>query len=160
MMHQMDDTAPRVPVAEGLFTWPADEPQLIGSRFPESGVITFPRQASCPRTSSTEVEDVLLPRHGRLWSWTIQGFLPKSPPYAGKETPQTFVPYGVGYVELEVDGGGVIVESRLTENDPERLSIGMPVELVIIPFTTDDEGRDVVTFAFAPIAERAAGGAA
>ncbi len=97
-------TQARRPVVDGLFTWPADEPQLIGSRFPESGVITFPRQASCPRTSSTVVEDVLLPRHGRLWSWTIQGFLPKSPPYAGRETPQTFVPYGVGYVQLDLDG--------------------------------------------------------
>ena len=144
------------PVAEGLFTWPADEPQLIGSRFPESGVVTFPRQASCPRTSSTVVEDVLLPRKGRLWSWTIQGFLPKSPPYAGKETPQTFVPYGVGYVELQLEGvdGGVIVESRLTENDPDRLAIGMPVELVVVPFTTDDDGTEVVTFAFAPVDER------
>jgi uncharacterized OB-fold protein len=47
----------------------------------------------------------------------------------------------------------VIVESRLTENDPERLHIGMPVELVIVPFTTDDEGREVVTFAFAPAAD-------
>jgi uncharacterized OB-fold protein len=139
-----------------LFTWPADEPQLIGSRFPESGVVTFPRQASCPRTSSTVVEDVLLPRKGRLWSWTIQGFLPKSPPYAGKETPQTFVPYGVGYVELQLEGvdGGVIVESRLTENDPDRLAIGMPVELVVVPFTTDDDGTEVVTFAFAPVEER------
>jgi hypothetical protein len=26
-----------VPVTEGLFTWPADEPRLIGSHFPESG---------------------------------------------------------------------------------------------------------------------------
>ena len=148
----------RRPVVAGLFTWPADEPQLIGSRFPESGVITFPRQASCPRTSSTVVEDVLLPRQGRLWSWTIQGFLPKSPPYAGKETPQTFEPYGVGYVQLDLDGddgiaGGVIVESRLTENDPDCLAIGMPVELVIVPFTTDDDGTEVVTFAFAPVEE-------
>jgi uncharacterized OB-fold protein len=149
--------AVRRPVAEGLFTWPADEPQLIGSRFPESGVVTFPRQASCPRTSSTVVEDVLLPREGRLWSWTIQGFLPKSPPYAGKETPQTFEPYGVGYVELELEGGdgGVIVESRLTENDPDRLAIGLPVELVIVPFTTDEDGTEVVTFAFAPVEEEA-----
>ena len=47
----------------------------------------------------------------------------------------------------------MIVESRLTENDPDRLRIGMPVELVIVPFTTDDEGREVVTFAFAPVAD-------
>ena len=156
MMQAMPDAPTQVPVADGLFTWPDESPQLIGSHFPESGVVTFPRQSSCPRTSSTVVEDVLLPRRGRLWSWTIQGFLPKSPPYAGRETPQTFVPYGVGYVELESRDGGVIVESRLTENDPDRLRIGMPVELVIVPFTTDDEGREVVTYAFAPVADAAA----
>ena len=155
MMQGMPDAPTQVPVADGLFTWPDESPQLIGSHFPESGVVTFPRQSSCPRTSSTVVEDVLLPRRGRLWSWTVQGFLPKSPPYAGRETPQTFVPYGVGYVELESGDGGVIVESRLTENDPDRLRIGMPVELVIVPFTTDDEGREVVTFAFAPVADTA-----
>jgi len=155
MMQGMPDAPTQVPVADGLFTWPDESPQLIGSHFPESGVVTFPRQSSCPRTSSTVVEDVLLPRQGLLWSWTVQGFLPKSPPYAGRETPQTFVPYGVGYVQLESGDGGVIVESRLTENDPDRLRIGMPVELVIVPFTTDDEGRDVVTFAFAPVADTA-----
>ncbi len=49
----------------------------------------------------------------------------------------------------------MIVESRLTENDPDRLAIGMPVELVIVPFTTDDDGTEVVTFAFAPVEEGA-----
>jgi uncharacterized OB-fold protein len=47
----------------------------------------------------------------------------------------------------------VIVESRLTENDPDRLAFGMPVELVIVPFTTDDDGTEVVTFAFSPAEE-------
>jgi uncharacterized OB-fold protein len=144
-----------VPVADGLFTWPADEPRLLGTWFPESDVTTFPRSDSCPRSGSREAVDVELPRRGRLWSWTIQGFLPKSPPYAGRETPQTFQPYGVGYVELPAEpgrGSGVIVESRLTEHDPDRLNIGMELELVIVPFTTDDDGHEVLTFAFAPVA--------
>lgn len=149
-MRAMDGTVEQVPVAEGLFTWPSDEPQLIGSYFPESGVTTFPQQASCPKTASQVVERVLLPRRGTLWSWTIQGFLPKSPPYAGRETPDTFVPYGVGYVELP---GACIVEARLTEHDPSRLRIGMAMELVVVPFTTDDQGREVLTFAFAPVEE-------
>ena len=141
----------QIPVVEGVFTWPSDDPQLIGSYFPESGVTTFPQGSSCPKTSSRDVEQVLLDRSGILWSWTIQGFQPK-PPYAGKESAKDFVPYGVGYVQLGQPGekGSVIVESRLTENDPAKLAIGMPVHLVIIPFTTDDDGNDVVTYAFAP----------
>jgi uncharacterized OB-fold protein len=39
-----------------------------------------------------------LARRGTLWTWTIQCFRPKSPPYAGDA--ESFEPYGVGYVEL------------------------------------------------------------
>ncbi len=139
----------QVLAAEGVFTWPSDTPQLIGSHFPQSGVTVFPQASACPKTSSTEVEPVLLPRRGTLWSWTIQGFLPKNPPYAGTESAAEFVPYGVGYVQL---GDEVIVESRLTENDPERLRIGMEMELVVVPFAVDRQGRELLTFAFAPVA--------
>jgi uncharacterized OB-fold protein len=58
----------------------------------------------------------------------------------------------VGYVELE---NAVKVETRLTIADPEVLRIGMDMELVVIPFTRDDQGRDVMTFAFAPVEEKA-----
>jgi hypothetical protein len=60
-----------------------------------------------------------------------------------------FVPFGVGYVELP---GEVKVETRLTVSDPEVLANGMEMELVIVPFRTDDEGNEVVTFAFRPVA--------
>jgi uncharacterized OB-fold protein len=138
----------QVLVAEGVFTWPSDAPQLIGSHFPESGVTVFPRATACPKTASRVAEDVLLPRRGTLWSWTIQGFPPKNPPYIGTESPKDFVPYGVGYVQLADE---VIVESRLTVNDPAQLQIGMEMELVVVPFTTDAEGREVLTYAFAPV---------
>lgn len=138
----------QIPVAEEIFTWPSDAPQLIGTHFPESGVTTFPQSTACPKTASQNGERVLLPRRGTLWSWTIQGFLPKSPPYAGKETLQSFKPYGVGYVQLADE---VIVESRLTTADPAQLKIGMEMELVIIPYSTDDEGNELITYAFAPV---------
>jgi uncharacterized protein len=137
----------RVPVAEGIFTWPADEPQLIGSRCANCGIVTFPKQDSCPRCASTEMDDQLLPRRGWLWAWTTQEFPPPSPPYAGP-TGDAFAPFGVGYVELD---GEVKVETRLTEADPEDLSIGMEMELVVLPFRTDDDGNEVVTFAFRPV---------
>ena len=90
--------------------------------------------------------DQLLSRTGTLWSYTVQGFRPKSP-YNG---PDEFEPYGVGYVELP---GEVMVEARLTENDPDVLEIGDPMELVVVPFRRDDDGNDVVTFAFKRVAE-------
>jgi uncharacterized protein len=137
----------QIVVAEGVFTWPAEEPQLIGARCADCGVVTFPAQASCPRCTGQDLGRHLLPRTGTLWSWTVQGFLPKNPPYIGTETQLSFVPYGVGYVQLADE---VIVESRLTTADPSQLKIGGQMELVIQPFTTDTEGREVLTFAFAP----------
>jgi uncharacterized OB-fold protein len=135
-----------VPVADGVFTWPSDDPQLIGSRCTECGITTFPAQDSCPRCASTAMEQQLLARRGRLWAWTTQDFPPPSPPYAGA-TGRDFVPFGVGYVELP---GEVKVETRLTESDPEVLTHGMEMELVIVPFRTDADGNEVVTFAFRP----------
>ena len=137
---------PQVAYAPDVFTWPDDSPQLIGGRCADCASVTFPRPTSCARCGSVQVEQHLLPRRGTLWTFTTQGFLPKEP-YAGGETPETFRPFGVGLVQL---GDEVRVESRLTESDPELLHIGMPMELVIVPFRTDDDGTEVLTFAFAP----------
>ena len=136
------ETAPAaVPVAADLFTWPSDEPRLIGGRCADCGAVTFPRPASCSRCTSERIDEHLLARTGALWSWTVQRFQPKEP-YAG---PEPFEPYGVGYVDL---AGEVIVEGRLTTADPDELEIGEPMDVVIVPF------GDVVTFAFAPAADR------
>jgi uncharacterized OB-fold protein len=143
----MESLMARVPVAEGVFTWPVEKPQLIGSRCTACGIVTFPVQDSCPRCASTEMAEHLLARRGRLWAWTTQEFPPPGPPYAGA-VGKAFVPFGVGYVEL----GDVKVETRLTESDPDVLRTGMEMELVLVPFRTDDDGNEVVTFAFRPVA--------
>jgi uncharacterized OB-fold protein len=148
----MPDGTQLTPIAEGLFTGPPEEPRLIGSRCSACGVVTFPRQRSCPRCASLEVEERLLARRGTLWSWTIQCFPPKSPPYVPVD-PDEFEPYGVGYVELP---GEVRVEARLTEADPERLEIGMPMELALVPAPGEREGA-VVTFAFRRVDDGEAG---
>lgn len=135
----------RVPIAEGIFSWPSKEPRLIGARCGACGIVTFPSQDACPRCASTEMGEHPLARRGRLWAWTTQEFPPPSPPYTGP-TGDDFVPYGVGYVEL---GGEVRVESRLTET--AGLENGMEMELVLVPFRTDEEGNEVVTFAFRPV---------
>jgi uncharacterized OB-fold protein len=134
-------------LAPDISTWPDENPQLIGSRCGDCGATTFPTQARCPSCSGGGMSELLLPRRGTLVAWTTQGFLP-GPPYAGKETPKTFTPFGVGLVQLE---DVVRVEARLTENDPAKLRFGMEVELSMVPFTTDDEGNEVVTFAFQPV---------
>jgi uncharacterized OB-fold protein len=108
----------------------------------------FPVQGGCSRCGGASTETVELGRQGTLWTWTVQSYPPKAPPFAGNADPATFEPYGVGYVELD---GKLLVESRLTLADPDRLEIGMSLELVIDPLYTNDHGDQVVTFAFAPV---------
>jgi len=137
----------QVPVTEGAFTWPSDAPRLIGSRCTNCGNHMFPAQDGCPRCTGSETERVELGTRGTLWTCTVQGFPPKAPPYIGDDNPLTFKPYGVGYVELP---GECKIEARLTEADPDKLKIGMPMELIFIPIATDADGNEVVTFAFKP----------
>ena len=126
------------PVAEGLFTWPSDDPQLIASE--RDGRLTFPAKPG--------EQQVLLEKRGRLWGFTTQQFRPPSPPYDGIDTPETFQPYALGYVELP---GQLLIQARFTESDPAKLTVGQPMELVVVPYTTLPDGTEVVTYAFAPV---------
>ena len=139
----MTDTRTRRLIDPELIGGTEQEPRLIGSACQSCGTVTFPRQASCPRCTSEDVHARELATRGTLWTWTIQCFAPKSPPYpeAGVEE---FEPYGVGYIELP---GEVRVEARLTESDPERLRIGMAMALTLIPVPGS---REKLTFAFRP----------
>jgi uncharacterized OB-fold protein len=134
-------------LAPEVSTWPDENPQLIGSRCDACGATTWPKQADCPRCSAPGMSELLLPRRGTLVAWTTQGFVPKLP-YAGRETAETFEPFGVGLVQL---GDVVRVEARLTESDPAKLRFGMDVELTMVPFYVDEDGTEIVTWAFQPV---------
>ena len=122
-----------LPIADGLWTDEAD-PRLIGGRRKSDGEIIFPMPGG---DAARDYDAIPLSSTGTLWSWTIQGFRPKSPPYVG---PDDFTPFALGYVELP---GEVIVETRLTR--ATNLRIGMAMALEIIPY----EGARA-TFAFRP----------
>lgn len=140
---------PQKSIDPKLFTWPSNKPRLFGSKCHNCGTTSFPAQASCPRCCSEDVETCELGTRGKLWSFTIQGFLPKSPPYAGTETLEDFKPFGVGYVELP---GQVRVVGRINVSKPEELEIGMDMELVFEPFRTDEDGTEIISYAFRPAA--------
>lgn len=134
----------QIPLHEGLYTWPAERPQMLGSRCNQCGETAFPAQDDCRHCSASDSTVVPIGDRGILWTWTIQGFMPKTP-YNSGETEETFAPYGVGYVEMP---GGVRVEARLRENTPEQLRIGMPMQLEIVPFRRDDGGNELMTYVF------------
>ncbi len=138
----------QVAIAPDLFTWPSDEPALIGATCADCGATSWPAQAFCPRCSSPNMEQRELPRRGTLVAWTTQSFLPKDP-YIGTETNDDFQPFGVGLIQLD---DIVRVETRLTVADPAVLRSGMEMEFVVIPFVTDADGNEVMIHAFAPCA--------
>jgi uncharacterized OB-fold protein len=84
----------------------------------------------------------VLPVSGRVWSWTLQAFPPK-PPYRPPSGGHR--PYHVGYVDL----GEVLVEARLAVPRAE-IRIGLPVRLTTVSAYQDEDGTEVVTFAFGP----------
>lgn len=124
------------PIAEGLFT-DENPPRLIGGRNRATGRIVFP----CPPGSA--YEPFPLKREGTVWSYTIQRYRPKTPPYAG---PEAFKPWPVAYVELP---GEAIVEARLVNVDFDKIRIGMEVELTQVPLDPDAPDS-VLIHAFQP----------
>jgi len=127
-----------VPVQAGLFT-DSDPPRLLGGRCTSCGHHNFPRHEICPYCASDATEASDLSPVGRLWAWTAVTHPP--PGYRGE------VPYGFGVVELPE---GLRVVTRLTEADPARWRFGQPVHLVLEPLHTDEDGRSVVIYSFAP----------
>jgi uncharacterized OB-fold protein len=117
---------------------------LLGGYSPSSGLHHFPRFPICPYSGADDVEPAALPDRGTLWLWTAVTAPP--PGYTGA------VPFGFGIVEL---ADGLRVVTRITEADPTALEPGMPMRLVADVVAVDDDGTEVVAWAFAPDGGRA-----
>jgi len=132
-----------VAVAEGVFVEGGAGPRLIAGRRKADGEMKFPM----PKGPEADLFDAVeLSGEGRLWSYTVQRFRPKTPPYIGDDDEQSFKPFAVGYVEFP---GQVIVEGRIRIDDVSRLRIGLPMRVELEPFATSSRG-EVITYAFAP----------
>jgi uncharacterized OB-fold protein len=132
------------PVHDGLFEVDADGTlHLVGGYSATSGQYHFPLLETCPYSGATDVERVRLTRDATLWAWTAVTAAP--PGYTGT------VPYGFGVVELSHERLRVI--TRLTEADPAALSFGQPMRAVADIVAIDDDGNDVITWAFAASAD-------
>src|SRR5476649_1036280 len=91
-------------------------------------------------------DSVELTGEGHLWSFTVQRFRPKTPPYIGDDDERTFKPFAVGYVEFP---GQVIVEGRIATDDVSVLRIGQAMRVEEESFATSTRGR-ATTYAFRP----------
>jgi uncharacterized OB-fold protein len=132
-------------IAPGLVRWGASGPQLIAGR--RSGVAGLVFPAADPAQS--DIETVVLSSRGTLWSWTVQRFEPRSPPYR-TSAGGGFEPYLVGYVEFPE---GLIVEGRIvTRGEEDALRVGELMETIVIPLFVDETAEPVHIFAFRPLA--------
>jgi len=82
-----------------------------------------PTAAGCARCGGHDLVEDSLPGYGRVWTYTVQRFPPKSPPYVLPA--DGFVPYVVAYVEMD---GGLRV-GGIVEGSHAAVTIGTPVEL-------------------------------
>ncbi|MCG8443528.1 MAG: OB-fold domain-containing protein [Caulobacterales bacterium] len=131
-------------ISDNIVDHTPNGPRLVGGRSRRTGEIVFPVPDGA---EAARYERVHLKTAGTLWSFTVQRFPPKSPPFLGVTEPARFEPYAVGYVELE---GEVIVETRIVAKDLDALRIGAPMMLTTVTFPRGDAGEPIETYAFTP----------
>ena len=142
-------TIDQLPVAEDLFRATADGPALVGTRCTGCGTHYFPKSLSCrnPACQAKTVEEVMMGRRGRLYSYTVQAYRPPA-----LFRMDDWAPYVIGLVELPE---GLRVMGMLTGCERGDVHIDMPLELVIEALYRDEQGRDVVTYKFSPATQGA-----
>ncbi|MFI0820908.1 Zn-ribbon domain-containing OB-fold protein [Streptomyces sp. NPDC021098] len=100
---------------------------LQGSRCSRCAVTVCPPEDTCPRCGEP-ADATTLRGAGTLWTWTVQRYAPKSPPY--QAPPGGFVPFALGYVELVE---GVRVAAVLDVDHLDAIRIGMPLTVTAGP---------------------------
>ncbi len=132
---------PQRVVHPGLFTaGNGNGPALVASRCDACALLHFPATPLCPWCGGESCTEVAAGRRGRLHLWTVVETAP--PGYRGP------VPYGFGTVEIDE---GLRVVARLVETDAARLGRGQRLELVLTQVGRDDDGTDVIGWAYAAV---------
>jgi len=93
--------------------------RLIGGYCVKCGKRFYPVRSFCPKCGSNKIKEIILPRKGRVISYTII----RTPPAEFK----MYAPYIVAIVELE-DGTRIL--AQLTDIPINEVKIGMQVEAV------------------------------
>ena len=133
----------QVAFAADVFTWPSDD--RSSSAGAACRAVDVPRAGVLRPLRLVEVEQHLLPRRG-LWTFTTQEFLPKEPYASGETHGDVHALRRRAWCSWVTRSGS---RAGSTESDAAELRIGMEVELVVVPFRVEDDGTEVMTYAFA-----------
>jgi uncharacterized OB-fold protein len=133
---------PQVPIQPGLFTMPGDPrgPRLLAGQCQVCRQHHFPASTTCPYCSTDGCRTTAIGATGTLYVYTVVTARP--PGYRGE------VPYGFGVVDLPE---GLRVISRLAESRLDELASGLPLELEIAPLFVNDDGDEVLSYAYKPL---------
>lgn len=140
-----EQKAPRRVAMKGAFlrlSGDLAEASLEGSRCPKCSDTFYPPRHVCLNCYHEGVDRVALSRKGTLYTFTIGRLVPP------RATVQA--PYVIAQVQLPEN---VIVATVLTDVEPEKVRIGMPLELVVEKALVDADGNEVMTFKFRPARE-------
>ena len=132
------------PVAEGLFQFSDGQPRLLGSRCKGCATFYFPRSLGCrnPRCPHKQIEDASFGRSGTLYSHTVQAYRPPA-----LFRMDDWSPYPIGLIDLPE---GLRVMAMITGGTPQELRIGMPMTLSTKVLFIDEQGCEVLTYAYRP----------
>ena len=134
----------KVPLIEGMFTWPTEDPRIIASRCKKCGTVAFPKGPFCPNPDCDKarenIEEIELNKKGTLYSYTHQLYAPPEP---FKYEP--FEPYALGMVDFPE---GIRIWGMITRM--ENLKLGMEVETTVGRLYEDKE-NEYITWMWKPI---------
>lgn len=136
----MESAKEKIPVQEGLFTWPSDEPRLLGAICTKCGHHVFPYQDMCPDCCDETMEQTELSNKGKLFSFT--GIYAPPPDFKGN-----VLPYTVGILELPE---GVKIIGLTTVESVSKLKVGMEME-IIVDTVYEENGVDVLSYKYRPL---------
>jgi uncharacterized OB-fold protein len=117
------------------------EPYLEGSRCKACGAVFLGQRSVCSGcTTRDQMETVKLSNRGELYVYSI----------VHRSFPGIEVPYVSAVVDLE--GGGTLKGNLINvEPDPEKIEMGMPVEVIYRTAPRKDaEGNEYLTYYFQP----------
>lgn len=131
------DKPTRIPIVDYLQL--GSNPHLQANQCVNCGARFFDRRNACAQCGMREFTTVNVDNKATLKAFTI----------VHRAAPTISVPYVSAIVETS---DGTTVRSNLLNCDPnpEKVQLGMKLELTTYPIGTDDEGTEAIAFGYQP----------
>ena len=129
--------ANQIPMVDYLVL--GDDPHLVANECSGCGATYFDRRNACAACGGREFERRALGSRGTVRAFTIVQRAARGVP----------APYVSAVVDL--DGGGRVKSNIVNvEPTPDKVSLGMDVQLTTYVTATDDDGNEAVAFGYEP----------